>query len=334
MFRSLFVVLAILVPNILIAETHTVRVVDHEFIPRDLVINEGDTVNWVWEANFHNVVSGTPGAEDGVFESDIEFDGYSYQVVFTRQLLNNNPRSGNVYDYFCAPHAAMGMAGTVTVNRTETNFQANLTGWQEVPIVSTESTGACTGTLNDTHTSFDISCTHDVSNLIVSHIHLGSVGNYGSAICSLSIGPTVTGTCPMTASQVEDLFSANLYVNLHSTEYPFSEIRGQLVREGGSQTVTGTVTTPDGTPISGVDVSIGGGSVQTNAEGVFQFTNVENGVYRVDASLTGANFGAQPGVNPFVVNLRDVANRNIKQIANDLIIQADCDKDSDRDGGL
>lgn len=101
------------------ATTHTVELVGFEFIPRDLVIDVGDTVHWVWVTGFHNVESGTivagTGVPDGNFLSGNPTSGVTFDLVFDQAMLDANPMPGNIYVYYCVVHAGLNMAGTITV---------------------------------------------------------------------------------------------------------------------------------------------------------------------------------------------------------------------------
>ncbi len=101
------------------ATTHTVELVGLEFIPRDLVIDVGDTVHWVWVTGFHNVESGTieagTGIHDGNFRSGNPAFGLTYDVTFDQTMLDIVPMPGNIYVYYCVVHAGSNMAGTITV---------------------------------------------------------------------------------------------------------------------------------------------------------------------------------------------------------------------------
>ena len=81
------------------------------FEPEELTIAPGTTVKWVWESDNHNVVpesqpdganwQGTPGAPDKTYDT-----GYEYSHTF---------ETTGTYEYFCQPHKAAGMVGTITV---------------------------------------------------------------------------------------------------------------------------------------------------------------------------------------------------------------------------
>lgn len=81
------------------------------FDPKDLQIRPGTTVAWEWESDTHNIVvdeqpddanwNGTPGPVSKLYDT-----GYRYTHTF--DVLGS-------YDYYCAPHKAADMTGTVAV---------------------------------------------------------------------------------------------------------------------------------------------------------------------------------------------------------------------------
>lgn len=87
------------------------------FVPADITISVGDTVRWIRNSGFHDVVEGTDGTFDGdeAFFSDLDDVVTQFDFVFDATFVAANPRPGGVYDYFCSPHFNFGMVGTVTV---------------------------------------------------------------------------------------------------------------------------------------------------------------------------------------------------------------------------
>ncbi len=81
------------------------------FEPDELTIATGTTVNFVWESDNHNVVvenqpegadwSGTEGAPNTTYDTGHEYS-HTFDTVGT-------------YDYFCQPHKAAGMVGSIEV---------------------------------------------------------------------------------------------------------------------------------------------------------------------------------------------------------------------------
>lgn len=88
-------------------ETHVVTVdsTNLRFTPSTLTINEGDTLRFVWggQALPHNSVE-----ENGVFDSGDPERAVDYGHVF-------DYNSAGTYSFFCEPHEAVGMTGSVTV---------------------------------------------------------------------------------------------------------------------------------------------------------------------------------------------------------------------------
>ena len=86
------------------------------FSPDALTIDVGDTVSWIWEASNHNVISGLPGSPTPYFSSGSPAAiGTSFDVLFDQPFLDANTVIDNIYDYYCFPHAAFGMVGSVRV---------------------------------------------------------------------------------------------------------------------------------------------------------------------------------------------------------------------------
>ena len=116
------------------------------------------------------------------------------------------------------------------------NFNVVMNGGQEVPPNASGASGNCTAVLSQNQASLSINCTHDATNVVAGHIHLGAAGMNGPFVFPF---PTPTSPIsetwsPVTNAQcggscVEELLAGNLYVNIHSTTYPGGEIRGQLV---------------------------------------------------------------------------------------------------------
>ena len=86
----------------------------NNFDPAKVTIAAGGTVKWIWASGNHNVVSGA-NAADNKFCSPSDMNcaaapvsaaGFTYMHTF--------PAAGS-FPYFCKPHLAAGMTGTVTV---------------------------------------------------------------------------------------------------------------------------------------------------------------------------------------------------------------------------
>jgi plastocyanin len=93
---------------------HVVSVVDNQFIPRDITITVGDTVQWDWNAGTmsHTVTSGTGSADPNsgdLFESGLRTNGGA--------MFEWTSTTDGLQRYFCIPHEITDdMKGTITVN--------------------------------------------------------------------------------------------------------------------------------------------------------------------------------------------------------------------------
>ena len=94
------------------AALHVVDQVGLEFQPADLTVDQGDTVRWVWSGGTHTVTNGTGGDDDDagtLFDASLTSGSTTFDYVFT---------AAGTYPYFCRPHEALGMKGTITVDET------------------------------------------------------------------------------------------------------------------------------------------------------------------------------------------------------------------------
>jgi len=82
------------------------------FTPSFVLIKQGDSVQWIWDASGHSTTSGVPGAPSGLWDSGIKNDG----ATFTHQF-----DSAGTFPYFCTAHGACcSMTGVVTVTASST----------------------------------------------------------------------------------------------------------------------------------------------------------------------------------------------------------------------
>ena len=113
-------------------ETHVVTVdsTNLRFTPSTLTINEGDTLRFVWggQALPHNSVE-----ENGVFDSGDPERAVDYGHVFDYD-------SAGTYSFFCEPHEAVGMTGSVTVVDVEAPVDEEQNNTIETSTSESEST--------------------------------------------------------------------------------------------------------------------------------------------------------------------------------------------------
>lgn len=144
------------------------------------------------------------------------------------------------------PAGEVSLADRGTGEAQGTTLSATLTGAQEVPPVTTSATGSASATLNAAKTQISVTVTYTgLTNITAAHIHVGAAGVDGPVIFTLAAG---TFTSPLNktlaaadltpqaaqnintfAEAVTALLAGNTYVNIHTTQYPDGEIRGQLM---------------------------------------------------------------------------------------------------------
>jgi CHRD domain len=132
----------------------------------------------------------------------------------------------------------------------DNRFSAPLTGMEEVPPVTTNSTGiSILELINNNTINYKLNVTN-LDNIKAAHIHLGNFSQNGDVVATLfnsSKTPTdmINGTLvegkitaanlqgPLKEKTISDLVqlmnTTQTYVNIHTVEYPNGEIRGQLI---------------------------------------------------------------------------------------------------------
>lgn len=125
-----------------------------------------------------------------------------------------------------------------------TDFQATLTGAEEVPAVTTTASGSATISIEGDEIVYRVEVA-DLQNVLVSHIHVEEPGENGpvrlnlcntpeTPECQTGDGVLVEGSNGVTQggisfdSLVSAIRAGNAYVNVHTTQNQNGEIRGQL----------------------------------------------------------------------------------------------------------
>jgi hypothetical protein len=140
----------------------------------------------------------------------------------------------------------------------DTEFEATLSGGEEVPAVSTPASGNATVSIQGSAIVYTVDV-QNLTNAVVSHIHIAPPGENGDVrmnlcgtpdgvpACTSGTGTLVTGTNGSTTgtppitfdSLVSAIRAGNAYVNVHTSDgdepsnegpgdFPGGEIRGQL----------------------------------------------------------------------------------------------------------
>ena len=125
-----------------------------------------------------------------------------------------------------------------------TEFEAELSGSEEVPPVETDASGFATLTIEDDQIVYRVEVTN-LENALVSHIHVEAPGENGPVRMNLcgtpdGVPPCVSGTGVLVEgandvtegitfdSLVSAIRAGNAYVNVHTTAVTSGEIRGQI----------------------------------------------------------------------------------------------------------
>ncbi|MEZ4730289.1 MAG: CHRD domain-containing protein [Caldilineaceae bacterium] len=135
-------------------------------------------------------------------------------------------------------------------------FIAELTGANEVPTVTTSATGKGIMALNANATAADFRVmVQEIDNITMAHIHQAPVGVNGPIIAPLFLGVglfapanPISGTAPVNTPQVLHLLAGDYYVNVHTTDHPAGEIRGQIEPYTPEATWVATLTGAQETP--------------------------------------------------------------------------------------
>lgn len=109
MRRFSILLLLLLLPALAVGETHVVNQVNTAWVPAELTINVGDTVEWHWSSLSHTVTNGTGAADPdagSLFDEPLNAGAPLFSFTFN---------SAGDLPFFCRPHEAMGMTGIIHV---------------------------------------------------------------------------------------------------------------------------------------------------------------------------------------------------------------------------
>jgi hypothetical protein len=158
---------------------------------------------------------------------------------------------------------ALGIVGATSANgdSDRNSFKANLSGYQEVPAISTTGTGNLTLSVNPAGTIITYSLTYSAlqgGSAVTAHIHFGQTSVNGAAVAFLCGGGGANPACPAGGGTVTGTIAASniiavpaqgivagdlaavlramrngvTYANVHSTTFSGGEIRGQIPGRG------------------------------------------------------------------------------------------------------
>lgn len=159
-----------------------------------------------------------------------------------------------------------------------------LSGEQEVPVVSTQASGDGYALVNTDDFSVElVALTEGVDNATMAHIHTGRVGSNGPVLVALEQAEDDLGkwTTPaetaIDAEIFEVLASGGHYVNVHTPANPDGELRGQIITDNfelvtfalsGEQEVPAVDSTATGSGYALIDTQTYGVELVALTEGV------------------------------------------------------------------
>ena len=141
----------------------------------------------------------------------------------------------------------LGLGFTGAVSANSSNFRAHLSGDEEVPAVDTRATGQANFKFNETDGELEFKLiVANIDDVFAAHIHCGEFGVNGPVGVTLFGGETVSVNGILSQGTIlapdegnacgwedlEDVITAmesgGTYVNVHTTDNPGGEIRGQV----------------------------------------------------------------------------------------------------------
>lgn len=205
----------------------------NQFVPASITIAPGGTITWSFATVLHNAVfAGGAGAPANI------------PNVQSTQVSRQFPTAGT-FVYNCTLHS--GMQGTVIVQGSGSapGFTAILNGANERPNpATTTGAGAASFVVTGTTVAYTVTFSRLTGPPSMAHIH--GPGNATQAVGVLvdfpTTGQTLTngvltgtfnaGSIRNTAISLDSLLvlmrNGNAYVNVHTTQFPGGEIRGQV----------------------------------------------------------------------------------------------------------
>jgi len=187
-------------------------------------------------AHIHDGISGVNGPV--VFPLTIVGNRIQMEITgITAEQFGKFVDGSYYINVHTAAHPGGEIRGQIFAEQDVT-FVANLNGLQENPVVTTDGAGlgAFHYTIGQLTIDVNAQLTNLSSTIIAAHLHAGAVGENGDVIIDLSDlidGNRIRGTVDLTILDILALASGNVYVNVHTTDNPGGEIRGQLVYQNG-----------------------------------------------------------------------------------------------------
>ncbi len=131
-------------------------------------------------------------------------------------------------------HTTTNQGGEIRGQINPLQFSANLNGASEVSSTTSAGTGFGTMTVANSVLTYSITFTNLLSAATAAHIHGPADTTHNASVLipfsapAASVG-TISGTAPLNAQELADMVQGLTYANIHTTNYPGGEIRGQIL---------------------------------------------------------------------------------------------------------
>jgi len=180
--------------------------------------------------------------------------------------------------FWCCLAGPLGLGAPASAQVIRYEFP--VTGAQEVPPVSTTADAQATVVLDMSNLRADVYCTFMglSSAITAAHIHTGAIGVNGPVVVPLAATAGTTGQIAqsqvtLTAATAQAIASGGAYINLHSTNHPAGEVRGQILAQPACNLVTWTSNTQARFG-NIVNNALGGARVQSVGQCVLMVTDI------------------------------------------------------------
>lgn len=206
------------------SDVHHINVSNFFFSPLKTHVQPGDTVRWHLVFGTHTTTSDNTSPKS--WDSGIIPVSDSFNVVFElADGLGPFPYHCTFHPFSMEDTIYMDIPGDPTVfGFTVTEAEANGCAG-----TGSSAIGYGTATLSGDSSEISFEITHTVAGSVDAHIHLGAECVSGGVLFGFA-SPTspISETFSATATDVANLLAGNLYVNIHSNDFPAGEIRGQI----------------------------------------------------------------------------------------------------------
>ncbi len=136
-------------------------------------------------------------------------------------------------------------------------FNASLDGNQDVPPIMTNGTGTASLSFSNDTLKYQITVAKLSSTLTHAHFHLASAGANGGVVEPINYTDSTTNSfwTNINDTTLAHLAKGDIYINIHSSNFPAGEIRGQVLTFDNPGTVTAVIPNTTSTLPTGFNLS-------------------------------------------------------------------------------